>query len=109
MLEPSETKWEIHFQYGTSRLLQLLGPQWCLHGNGRESFLTFRIFEISRALIFNESTFLAEPPWLHLVHILRTDFGEMSHPKEALYDLMICCSSLRSRYASSLNYHLNNP
>ena len=97
MVEPSTSQWNIHFQYGATRLLQMLGPQWCMHGFGRECFITLRIIEITGALIFNESTFLEEASWLDLVSTLRSDFGEMTHPKEAMYDLMISCSSLNTQ------------
>ena len=97
MLEPSESNWEKHFLYGTSRLLQLLGPEWCMVGSNQECFLTLRIFEISRALIYNDSTFLAESKWIELTDTVRNNSNYLDHPKEELYDVMICCSSLRIR------------
>jgi hypothetical protein len=101
MLEPSDINWGKHFQYGTSALLQLLGPQRCMVGFGRECFLTLRIFEISKALLYNESTFLSKSAWLDLVQTLRNNSGEIFNSKETLYDLMVCCSSLFLRYVNS--------
>lgn len=94
MLETSESNWEKHFLYGTSHLLRLKGPRNCTEGPGKELFLTLRIFEISRALIYTDSSFLSEPNWVRLAQTLRDGVGNAWHPKEAIYDLMLCCSNL---------------
>ncbi|KAF2814887.1 uncharacterized protein BDZ99DRAFT_485431 [Mytilinidion resinicola] len=94
MLESNEKNWERHFLYGTSHLLQIQGPECCRTGRGRERFLALRIFEISRALIYQDATFLAEPEWVRLAQQLREEDVESWHPKEAMYDLMLECSVL---------------
>lgn len=85
-----------HFLYGTSRILQLRGPEAHLSGPGKAFFQSVRVFEICRALIFAEPTFLCEPSWTKAMERIWND-GEAWHPKEALFDLMITCSSLSYR------------
>ena len=85
-----------HFLYGTSRILQLRGPEAHLHGPGRSFFLTVRVFEVCRSLIYSEPTFLGQPSWRNLTHRIRDESG-VWHPKEALFDLMIDCSELSHR------------
>ncbi|KAF2501785.1 hypothetical protein BU16DRAFT_501132 [Lophium mytilinum] len=97
MLESNEKNWEKHFLYGTSHLLQVQGPKCCGTGRGRERFLALRIFEISRALIYQNTTFLAEPEWLELAQQLKEEDREGWYPKEAMYDLMLSCSVLCTR------------
>ncbi|MCJ1388501.1 hypothetical protein MMC18_001348 [Xylographa bjoerkii] len=65
---------------------------------GRRFFLTFRVFEISRALIFTEETFLSKQGWQGLHGQIWTG-GDVEdwHPKEALFDLMVSCSCLGNR------------
>lgn len=53
-----------HFLYGTSNMLRLRGPEAHLSGSGRSFFLTVRVFEICRALIYPEPTFLCRPEWM---------------------------------------------
>lgn len=92
--------WVKHILYGTSKILQLRGPAAHASGAGRSFFLTFRVFEISRALIYNELTFLDEVDWRLLMEDIWSGLGTADwHPKEALLDLMISCSTLSMRYA----------
>ncbi|KAK0110175.1 hypothetical protein ONS95_002826 [Cadophora gregata] len=81
--------WVKHILYGTSRMLQLRGPEAHLTGRGRSFFLTVRIFEISRALAFSESTFLNERPWVELMEKMWLEDASDWHPKEKMYDLML--------------------
>ena len=95
MYDVSGEGWFKHFLYGTSKLLQYRGPERHLTGMGRRFFLTVRIFEISRALIYSSETFLAQGSWQGLMENMWS--GENAtewHPKEALYDLMVSCSTL---------------
>lgn len=91
--------WVKHILYGTSKILQLRGPDAHLIGSGRSFFLTIRVFEICRALIYAEPTFLADRDWVDLMkHIWDDKDGSQEwHPKEGLFDLMIACSSLSHR------------
>lgn len=88
-----------HFLYGTSKILQLRGPDAHISGAGRSFFLTVRVFEICRALIYAhylEPTFLCQSSWTKLTENIRNE-SEIWHPKEVLFDLMISCSSLGNR------------
>lgn len=87
-----------HILYGTSKILQSRGPAAYLTGRGRSFFLTVRVFEISRTLIYSEPTFLHQESW----KAVSTRLWEGSllnewHPKEALFDLMLECSALSQR------------
>ena len=96
MYDPTGAGWIKHTMYGTSRLLQLLGPKACRSGEARNFFLEVRVFEVSRAVLFSESSFLVTPPWLALINHLRCE-SEIVHPKEALLDVMSHCADLCSR------------
>ena len=103
MYDMSGEGWIKHFLYGTSELLQYFGPETCLSGNGRHFFLTVRVFEVSRALIFNEETFLSTKSWCDIMAQMWVGHGfEDWHPKENLLDLMTYCSDLRVRAARLL-------
>lgn len=91
--------WVKHILYGTSKIMQLRGPTAHTNGPGRSFFLTFRVFEVCRALIYNDTTFLDQPSWRLLTKdIWSGQRGVEWHPKEALLDLMIPCSTLSMRY-----------
>lgn len=86
-----------HIMYGTSKILQLRGPEACKAGRGRSFFLTVRVFEISRALIYSEPTFLHEESWKLVTNRIWEESLTDWHPKEALFDLMLECSALSQR------------
>ncbi|KAG4433522.1 hypothetical protein IFR05_011005 [Cadophora sp. M221] len=89
MYDMTGSGWVKHILYGTSRMLQLRGPESHLTGRGRSFFLTVRIFEISRSLAFSEPTFLNEKPWVELMGKMWVDDVSDWHPKERMYDLML--------------------
>lgn len=98
MYDTTGEGWIKHVLYGTSQLLKLRGPSACLEGSGRSFFLTMRLFEICRALIYNESTFLEEPAWTSMMQQMWPEgSSEEWHPVESLFDLVISCSSLSMR------------
>jgi hypothetical protein len=98
MNDMSGESWTMHFLYGTSMILQLRGPEAHLAGSGRSFFLTARVFEICRALIYSEPTFLWQNEWKLLTQKIWENSNNAWHPKEDLFDLMIICSSLAHRY-----------
>lgn len=85
--------WVKHILYGTSSILQLRGPEAHRTGTGRTFFLSIRLFEICRSLIYSEPSFLSEPKWLAVTNELWSDQTEV-HPKEEMFDLMLACSTL---------------
>lgn len=95
MYDKTGEGWLKHILYGTSKILQLRGPKACLYHSGPDFYLTVRVFEICRAIIYSEPTFLSQPKWMSLnIAIRRQDIGSTLHPKEHLFDLMIKCSTL---------------
>ncbi|KAJ5633161.1 hypothetical protein N7490_009500 [Penicillium lividum] len=82
--------WVKHFLYGTSKMLQLRGPEAHIAGSGRSFFLT--------------------PEWMSLTtKIWNEDDNNHWHPKELLFDLMIACSSISDRVWDQLNPGSNCP
>ena len=95
MYDASGDGWVKHFLYGTSKMLQIRGPEAHLSGKGRSFFLIVRVFEICRSLIYSDPSFLWEDGWISLMNKLWDDPTTTDwHPREALIDLMISCSSL---------------
>lgn len=78
---------------GTAKLLLYFGPEAYLVGAGRRLFPIIRIFEIPRALLFTNKTFLAEKEWQGPMAQMWM-FLELEnwHPNERLFDVMILCS-----------------
>lgn len=98
MFDTTGEGWLKHFLHGTSALLEYRGPDAHRDGAGRRFFLAVRVFEISRALIYSSESFLAKNEWRHLMmKIWSEDSMREWHPKEALFDLMMSCSTLTSR------------
>ena len=103
MCDASGTNWLSHFLHGTCTILRLQPPS-CLalpdekNARKRTFFLSARIFEISRALIYSEPTFLSQPVWTSALADLWTGKGAaLWHPKEALFDMLPSFSELSIR------------
>lgn len=98
MCDSSGEGWIKHFLHGTSALLQYRGPAAHVAGVGKRFFRVARVFEISRALIYSSESFLAQEEWRMLSTCIWFDEGAREwHPKEALFDLMLACSTLSMR------------
>jgi len=106
MCDASGDSWIKHIQYGTSKLLQLRGPSALFSDSFRSFFFSVRVYEICRALIFNEETFLDEPGWKALTHQIWENAQSGWHPKEDLLGLMVSCISLNMRYVSAFLRHI---
>ncbi|THY02967.1 hypothetical protein D6D03_04730 [Aureobasidium pullulans] len=91
MYDPTGEGWIQHTMYGTSKILQHLGPDAFRSGLGLNFFHQMRMFEVSRSLIFSESSFLVEAPWRDLMKGTGTD-NMSDHPIESLLALMLRCS-----------------
>ncbi|THY16705.1 hypothetical protein D6D02_03479, partial [Aureobasidium pullulans] len=91
MYDPTGEGWIQHTMYGTSKILQHLGPNAFRSGLGLNFFHQMRMFEVSRSLIFSESSFLVEAPWRDLMKGTSTD-NMSDHPIESLLALMLRCS-----------------
>lgn len=88
-----------HMVHGTSRAMEAAGPMLFRSGSGRSFFLQARIFEVCRAVVFNETSFLTAPNWVALSSGLWTGntIPEWS-PLESLLDLISMCSRLCVQY-----------
>ncbi|KAF7547428.1 hypothetical protein G7Z17_g7747 [Cylindrodendrum hubeiense] len=90
--------WVQHIVHGTSKALVASGPLSCQSSFGKRFFMEVKIFEVCRAIIFNEPTFLAQAKWKALTARLQTDLiGMEAHPLDELLDIIVACSSLRVR------------
>ena len=98
MHDVSGDGWVKHILYGTSKILQIRGPDAHMTGPGRSFFMTIRVFEICRSLIYSKPTFLCEESWLRLVRRIHEEDKSIDwHPKEELFDWMLACSALDHR------------
>jgi hypothetical protein len=82
--------------HGTANALQASGPSACRSGPGRSFFLQARIFEVSRALLLGEPTFLLDPDWRGLTETLEVDdVASCTFPLDRLLSIIVECSRLR--------------
>ncbi|CAM1509580.1 Fc.00g033190.m01.CDS01 [Cosmosporella sp. VM-42] len=100
--------WVQHIVHGTSSALVASGPMTCQSGIGRRFFMEVKIFEVCRAIVFNEPTFLATPEWAALSSDLRSKSGISWNSLDALLDVIVMCSTLRVQ-ASNLIDSLDSP
>lgn len=93
MRDNTGTNWLAHFLHGTSTILRVQGPTvLALQGTENEQrqafFFSTRIFEIARALIYTEPTFLAAPEWTAAIATYWVRNVDAWTPKEALFDIL---------------------
>ncbi|KAH8124900.1 hypothetical protein ACSS6W_005142 [Trichoderma asperelloides] len=92
--------WQQHMTHGTAKALEASGPINCRTGPSRKFFVQARIFEVSRTILENESTFLTQPEWMDLSRRMWTgEHGDEWHPLDSLLDIMVTVSKLRVRTA----------
>ncbi|KAL2843073.1 fungal-specific transcription factor domain-containing protein [Aspergillus pseudodeflectus] len=91
--------WAKHMLYGTSKMLQLVGPSGCKSSLRRAFYDLFRVLEASRSLLYNEETILSQQCWLQLHVCSDSDITTRWEPMEEITILMIQTSafSLRAR------------
>ncbi|KAF5662152.1 hypothetical protein FHETE_8042 [Fusarium heterosporum] len=90
--------WIQHLVHGTSRALVAAGPASCYSGPDQRFFTEIKVFEVCRAIIFNEPTFLAEAEWRELVGKMKTSRNkDVVHSLDELLDIIVLCSTLRVR------------
>ncbi|KAM5350181.1 hypothetical protein ACJ41O_006686 [Fusarium nematophilum] len=96
--------WVQHLVHGTASALVAAGPLAFQSGRGSRFFLEIKIFEVCRAIVFNEETFLADPGWRNLSVSLRGTAEGRVHPLDALLDVIVSCSTLRVRARDFICY-----
>lgn len=82
--------------YGTSKMLQLVGPTDCMSSPRRIFYDLFRVLEASRALLYNEETILSQECWLGLQNSLSSSATQWD-PMEEIITLMIETSAFSLR------------
>ncbi|KAH8892645.1 hypothetical protein GQ53DRAFT_719080 [Thozetella sp. PMI_491] len=94
MHDPTGQSWIQHMVHGTAKALSAAGPSVCLRpGPGQRFFFqAARPFEVCRAIVFNESTFLSGSEWE--VSLCGASKNEL-RPLDTLLDLIVKCSRLR--------------
>lgn len=118
MSESPGPGWQLHMVHGTARALRTSGAASCRRGRARTFFLQARVFEVFRAIVCSDATFLTEPEWTNLLeemwvgdrghghgHSCRgqqssqntEDADDPWHPLDALLDLIVLCTKLRFR------------
>jgi hypothetical protein len=91
--------WLQHLVHGTSKALTASGPSTCISGPCMRFFTESKIFEVCRAIVFNQRTFLAETKWMALSASLRVSSMSSSQGAlDVLLDIVVRCASLRARY-----------
>ncbi|CAI7642778.1 unnamed protein product [Penicillium palitans] len=88
--------WVKHMLYGTSKMLQLVGPTDCMSSPRRIFYDLFRVLEASRALLYNEETILSQECWLGLQNSLSSSATQWD-PMEEIITLMIETSAFSLR------------
>ena len=96
MYNESGEGWLTHMVHGTASALQASGPSACRSGPGQAFFLQARIFEVSRALLLGEPTFLSDPEWRGLTGTPEpNDPTSATFPLSSLLNIIVECSRLR--------------
>ncbi|KAK4869244.1 hypothetical protein LT330_006244 [Penicillium expansum] len=88
--------WVKHMLYGTSKMLQLVGPSDCMSSARRIFYDLFRVLEASRALLYNEETILSQDCWLGLQQSLSSNTTRWD-PMQEIITLMIEISAFSLR------------
>ncbi|KAF9775664.1 hypothetical protein IL306_006215 [Fusarium sp. DS 682] len=97
MTDATGEGWVQHLVHGTSKALIAAGPTACQSGLGQRFFTEVRIFEVCRSIIFNESTFLANPDWKYLTNEMLARCQSSDQSLDELLDIIVSCSTLRVR------------
>ncbi|KAI6269341.1 hypothetical protein MCOR28_007782 [Pyricularia oryzae] len=97
--------WLQHLIHGTSKALRASGPSTCISGPCMRFFTESKIFEVCRAVVFNQPTFLADEKWMALSASLRA-YSLCSSQKvlDALLDIVVMCASLRVKAAHLIEF-----
>ncbi|KAK3294697.1 uncharacterized protein B0H64DRAFT_463688 [Chaetomium fimeti] len=94
--------WLQHLVHGTAQALIAGSPSACISGSCSRFFTESKIFEVCRAILFNQPSFLAEDGWMALSASLRsssTTWNKSQKALDSLLDIVVLCSSLRVRAA----------
>lgn len=88
MADPSGDGFAKHMLYGTSKILQLAGPD--AHSSTLQTRLlnAFLVLEANRAILYGDGTFLSEDKWSFNIKV-RTIQAAVPDPMADIINLMI--------------------
>ncbi len=99
MNDSSGEGWLQHLIRGTSQALIASGPSTFTSGPCMRFFMESKIFEVCRAIVFNQPSFLAEKKWMSLSASLReSSMSSSQRALDTLLDIVVMCASLRVKY-----------
>jgi hypothetical protein len=99
MYDSTGVGWNAHMGFGTSVLLDALGPDSFSAPQSLAIYREIRLFEISRAALFQQSTILTSDRWL-VFDQTRRIAGGGSSPLEAAFDLFLRIVALHQRFVT---------
>jgi hypothetical protein len=112
MYDSTGVGWNAHMGFGTSVLLEALGPASFCEPQSLAIYREIRLFEISRAALFQQSTILASDRWLVFDQTCRIAGGGGSSALEAAFDMFLRIVALHQRfvtnYSSSISTGISN-
>lgn len=101
MVDPSGQRWVQHLVHGTSKALVAIGPHACVGSLPQRFFMEIKIFEVCRAIVFNDSSFLMQAEWIAFSKRVQSTIDTSNfHTFDDLLDIILRCASLRSRWVS---------
>ncbi|KAL7920746.1 fungal-specific transcription factor domain-containing protein [Trichoderma austrokoningii] len=96
MVEPSGDGWVKHMLYGTSKVLQLAGPDAQQSTLQKKLFNAFQVLEANRAILYGDDTFLSQGKW-SLNKETKTKQAIFPDPMAKMIGLMIQTSNFSKR------------
>lgn len=95
MSDASSEQWAKHMQYGTARVLQLVGPTGLSSPLSLTLINAFCALEVNRAIIYGDTTFLMHDLWVK--HQDR-QLCQFSSPMQSVLELTLEVSSYSKQY-----------
>lgn len=96
MSEPSGEGWAKHMFYGTSKVLQLAGPDAYASSLQQRLLNAFRVLEANRTIMFGDATFLSESKW-RACNSINHEIAETPDPTASITELIIQTSAFSKR------------
>lgn len=96
MSESSGEGWAKHMFYGTSKVLQLAGPDVYASSLQQRLLNAFRVLEANRTIMFGDATFLSESKW-RACNSINHEIAETPDPTASITELMIQTSAFSKR------------
>jgi hypothetical protein len=96
MADSSGDGWAKHMFYGTSKVLQLAGPDAHTSPLRQRLFNAFRVLEANRCILYGDNTFLSESRW-SLHNSTGYKQGEIPDSMTQITELMIQTSSFSKK------------